>query len=112
MENIRTIYSKVAPPQAMTAAVPAYRWEMFPYCIAVMLLLTAIAIFHVWSRCKVMDLNLQVAETRRQVKDLQQEQTRLKVETASLKTPARIEMLAKGEFGMALPTDQQVVLVK
>jgi hypothetical protein len=29
-----------------------------------------------------------------------------------LKTPARIEMLAKGEFGMALPTDQQVVLVK
>jgi cell division protein FtsL len=43
---------------------------------------------------------------------LQQEQSRMKVEAASLKTPARIEMLAKGELGMALPSDQQVVLVK
>ena len=37
---------------------------------------------------------------------------RLKVEVASLKTPARIEEIAKGQLGMALPTDQQVVLVK
>ena len=111
MENVRTIYSKVAPPQTLVNP-PAYRWDVFPYFIAVLLLLTAIAIFHVWSRCKVIDLNLQIADTRHQMKELQQEQTRLKVEAASLKTPARIEVLAKGEFGMALPTDQQVVLVK
>lgn len=111
MENIRTVYSKVAPPQALATA-PSYRWDVFPYFVMLLLLLTAIAIFHVWSRCKVIDLNLQIAETSRQVKELQQEQTRLKVEAASLKTPARIEVLAKGEFGMALPTDQQVVLVK
>jgi cell division protein FtsL len=105
------MYSKVASPQALATA-PANRWDLFPYCIVVLLLLTAIAIFHVWSRCKVIDMNLQIAETRRQVKELQQEQTRMKVEAASLKTPARIEMLARGELGMALPNDQQVVLVK
>jgi cell division protein FtsL len=105
------MYSKVAPPQAL-ATSSANRWDVFPYCIVVLLLLTAIAIFHVWSRCKVIDMNLQIAENRRQVKELQQEQTRMKVEAASLKTPARIEMLAKGELGMALPNDQQVVLVK
>jgi len=111
MEHVRSVYTKVAPPQAL-ATVPANRWEVFPYCVVVLLLLTVIAIFHVWSRCKVIDLNLQIAESRRQVKELQQEQTRMKVEAASLKTPARIEMLARGELGMALPNDQQVVLVK
>ena len=45
-------------------------------------------------------------------KNEQQEQNRLKLEVASLKTPARIETLAKGELGMALPTEQQVVIVK
>ena len=111
MENVRTTYSKVIAPQALMTA-PAHRWEIFPYCIALLLVLTAIAIFHVWSRCQVIDRNLQIAESRRLEKDLQQEQARMKVEAASLKTPARIEMLAKGELGMALPTDQQVVLVK
>lgn len=111
MENVRTIYSKVAPPQALIQP-PTYRWDVFPYFIALLFLLTAIAIFHVWSRCKVIDLNLQIAETRRQVKELQQEQSRLKVEAASLKTPARIEVLAKGELGMSFPSDQQVVMVK
>ena len=44
--------------------------------------------------------------------DQQQEQGRLKLEVASLKTPARIEAIAKGTLGMSLPTEQQVVVVK
>jgi len=42
----------------------------------------------------------------------QQEKNCLKLEVASLKTPARIETLAMGELGMSLPADQQVVIVK
>jgi cell division protein FtsL len=34
------------------------------------------------------------------------------VEVASLRTPARIEAVATGELGMALPSDQQVILLK
>jgi cell division protein FtsL len=60
----------------------------------------------------VIDLNLKISDSARLLKEEQQENKRLKVEVASLKAPARIETLAKGELGMALPTDQQVVLVK
>jgi cell division protein FtsL len=80
--------------------------------MVVMVLLTIVSIFHVWSRAMVIDLNLQLAELSGQNKEAQQEQNRLKLEVASLKTPARIEALAKGELGMALPSDQQVVIIK
>jgi cell division protein FtsL len=78
----------------------------------IMVLLTLVSVFHVWSRAKVIDINLQFAELSSQFKEAQQEQNRLKLEVASLKTPARVEALAKGELGMALPTDQQVVIIK
>jgi cell division protein FtsL len=77
-----------------------------------MVLLTLVSIFHVWSRVKMIELNLQLADTGSRLKNEQQEQNRLKLEVASMKTPVRIEALAKGELGMALPTEQQVVIVK
>lgn len=111
MADARTAYSKVAAPRKIDA-VYQLRWELFPYLMVVMFLLTIVSIFHVWSRVKVVDLNLQIAETKKVFKELQQENNRLKLEAAALKTPARIETLAKGELGMALPTDQQVIVVK
>jgi cell division protein FtsL len=111
MADARTAYSKVVAPKRLEAAYQL-RWELFPYLMVVMLLLTIVSIFHVWSRVKVVDLNLQIAETKKAFKEQQQENNRLKLEAAALKTPARIEALAKGELGMALPSDQQVIAVK
>lgn len=113
MANTRTAYEKVASPR--TRGVEAYlgqRSELFPHLMVMMVLLTMVSIFHVWSRVKVIDMNLQIAEIAREVKTQEQERDRLKLEVASLKTPARIEALARGELGMALPTQQQVVIVK
>jgi cell division protein FtsL len=113
MADIKTLSNKVAAPRQLDAVdVYARRWDLFPHLMAVMVLLTLVSIFHVWSRVKVIDLNLQLTDVNSQLKEEQQEQNRLKLEVASLKTPARIESLAKGDLGMALPTDQQVVIVK
>jgi cell division protein FtsL len=113
MADIKTMSNKVAAPRQLEAfAVYSRRWDLFPHLMVVMVLLTLVSIFHVWSRAKVIDLNLQWADLSGQIKEVQQEQNRLKLEVASLKTPARIEALAKGELGMALPTDQQVVIIK
>jgi cell division protein FtsL len=71
-----------------------------------------VSVFHVWSRFKLVDLNLQISEASRFLKESEQDQKRLNLEVASLRTPSRIEAIAKGELGMALPTEQQVVLVK
>ena len=113
MADIKTLSNKVAAPKQLDAVeVYSRRWDLFPQLMVVMVLLTLVSIFHVWSRVKVIDLNLQLTDVNSQFKEEQQEQNRLKLEVASLKTPARIEALAKGDLGMALPTDQQVVIVK
>jgi cell division protein FtsL len=111
MAQSKVAYGKVAAP-VRTGAVVRENWISFPYLTGVMVLLTLVSIFHVWSRVEVIDLNLKISECARSMKEEQQENKRLRVEVASLKTPARIEALAKGELGMALPTDQQVVMVK
>ncbi|HTY21441.1 MAG TPA: cell division protein FtsL [Geobacteraceae bacterium] len=113
MADIKTMSNKVAAPrQFNVVSLNARRWEIFPQLIAVMVLLTLVSIFHVWSRVKVIELNLQMMDVGNQLKNEQQEQNRLKLEVASMKTPVRIEALAKGELGMALPKEQQVVIVK
>ncbi|HEY5975337.1 MAG TPA: cell division protein FtsL [Geobacteraceae bacterium] len=111
MANIRIAFPKIADPRRVESAAEQ-RWELFPYLLGVLVLLTLVSIFHVWSRVKVVDMHLQIGELRRELKEQQQEQGRLKLEVASLKNPARIEALAKGELGMSLPTEQQVVMVK
>jgi len=111
MAQSKVAYGKVAAP-VRTGAGTRENWISFPYLTGVMVLMTLVSVFHVWSRVEVIDLNLKITESVRFFKEEQQENKRLKVEVASLKAPARIEALAKGELGMALPTDQQVVLVK
>lgn len=111
MSTAKAAFSKVATPKKIETAV-SQRWDLFPYLITVLALLTLLSLFHVWSRVKVVDLNLRITESNRLLKDLQQEKNMLRLEVASLKNPARIESLAKGELGMALPADQQVIIVK
>jgi cell division protein FtsL len=102
---------KVADPRRFETAAEE-KSDLFVYLIGIIVIVTAVSVFHVWSRVRVMDLNLQVGELRRELKAQEQEQGRLKLEVASLKMPARIETLATGELGMSLPTEQQVVQVK
>jgi len=113
MAQAKTEYGKVAAPRAFGAsALSLQRLDMFKFLMICMFLLTIVAVFHVWSRFKLIDLNLQIAESNRQLKDAEQEQKRLELEVASLRTPSRIESIAKNELGMALPTEQQVIVVK
>jgi len=113
MANVRADYGKVAAPKLRSMnIVLGRRWDLFPYLMVVMVLLTVVSIFHVWSRVKVIDMNLRIAGISREIREQEQEQNRLRLEVASLKTPARIEALAKGTLGMALPTEQQIIVVK
>jgi cell division protein FtsL len=102
---------KVADPRRFDS-VGEDKSDLFIYIIGIIVIVTVVSVFHVWSRVKVMDLNLKVGELRRELKEQEQEQGRLRLEVASLRMPARIETLAKGELGMSLPTEQQVVQVK
>lgn len=113
MAQARVDYGKVAAPRPFSGTqLATNRLDVFRFLMICMVLLTVVSVFHVWSRFKLVDLNLQISESSRQLKEAEQEQKRLNLEAASLRTPARIETIAKNELGMALPTEQQVVLVK
>lgn len=113
MAQARTDYTKVASPQALGGIyVAPHRIDIFKYLMICMIVFTIVSVFHVWSRFKIVDLNLQMSEISHQMNEAEQEQKCLKLEAASLKTPARIEAIAKNELGMALPTEQQIIHVK
>jgi cell division protein FtsL len=113
MAQARTDYGKVIAPRPFGGVeLATNRLDLFKFLMVCMILLTIVSVFHVWSRFKLIDLNLQISEASRQLKEAEQEQKRLKLETVSLRTPARVEIIAKSELGMALPTEQQVILVK
>lgn len=113
MAQARTDYGKVIAPRPISGIeLASHRIDIFKYLMICMVLFTIVSVFHVWSRCKLIDLNLQISESSRLLKEAEQEQKRLKLEAASLKTPARVETIAKGELGMALPNERQLVLVK
>jgi cell division protein FtsL len=110
MANVKAAFTKVAAPRVLE--VTDQRWALYPYLMVVMVLLTLVALFHVWSRVKVIDLNLQISAADSSIREAKQEAGRLRLEVASLKTPARIEEIAKGQLGMALPAEQQIIVVK
>src|SRR5512133_394557 len=113
MAQTRVDYGKVVAPRPFGAAeLVTNRLDIFKFMMICMVLLTVVSVFHVWSRFKLVDLNLQISEASRLLKETEQDQKRLKLEAASLRTPARVETIAKNELGMALPTEQQVIIVK
>ena len=113
MAHARTEYTKVASPRALGGIeISPHRIDIFKYLMVCMVVFTVVSVFHVWSRFKLVDLNLQISEIGKQVTEAGQEQKRLKLEAASLRAPARVEAIAKNELGMALPTEQQIIHVK
>ena len=113
MAHARTEYTKVAAPRILGGIdVVSHRIDIFKYLMVCMIMFTIVSAFHVWSRFKLLDLNMEISEISRQLIEAGQEQKRLRLEAASLKAPARIEAIAKNDLGMALPTDQQVIHVK
>lgn len=112
MGMVKTDNTKLTFPSHLGTDLAPRRMDIVKFLMVCMLLLTVVSIFHVWSRFRLIELNLQIGEASRQLKDLEQEQKQLKLEAESLKTPARIEVIAKRDLGMTVPQDQQVILVK
>jgi len=71
-------------------------------------LLGAVGILHVASRSQVVDAAYRLSALEAETRTLSLANDRLKLELATLKRPARLEALARGQLGMA-PPDASVV---
>lgn len=80
--------------------------------IFVTLVLMAFALVYVWSHIRMTELEYMVAEEMSVKEKLLEEQRKLKVEIATLKSPQRLEAIAKEKLHMAYPTRNQVIILK
>ena len=79
MSQAKSEYGKVAAPRVLGGSeLSLQRLDMFRFLMVCMVLLTIVSVFHVWSRFKLIDLNLEISEISRQLKEAEQEQKRLK----------------------------------
>jgi cell division protein FtsL len=79
--------------------------------IFVTLVLMAVALFYVWSHIHMTELEYMVAAEMSIKEKLLEEQTKLKVEIATLKSPQRLEAIAKEQLQMTYPTRDQVIIL-
>jgi cell division protein FtsL len=75
------------------------------------LVLMAVALVYVWSHIRMTELEYMVAEEMSKKESLLEEQRKLNVEIATLKSPQRIESFAKHKLQMSYPEREQVIVL-
>jgi cell division protein FtsL len=88
---------------------PQLKYSVFLF---VAFVLMAVAVTYVWSHVQMTKLEYQVAEEMTRGEQLLDEQRKLKLEQATLKSPQRIEAIAKGSLSLSYPDKEQVILIK
>ncbi len=80
--------------------------------ILTLLVMVAVALVYVWSHLHNTQLKYRIAEEITLRDNLMEENRRLKVEIATLKSPQRIESIARAKLNLQYPEREQVVLIK
>ena len=75
-------------------------------------ILMVVALLYVWSHIHMTELEYQVAQELNSREQLAEEQAKLKLELATLKSPQRIETIAREKLQMTYPGREQVILLK
>ncbi len=75
-------------------------------------ILLAVALIYVWSHIHMTELEYQIAQELSSREQLAEEQAKLKLELATLKSPQRIETIAREKLQMTYPEREQVILLK
>jgi cell division protein FtsL len=80
--------------------------------ILVTFVMLAVALIYVWSHIHMTELEYQVAQELNSREQLAEEQAKLRLELATLKSPRRIETIARENLQMTYPEREQVILLK
>ena len=80
--------------------------------IFIAIVLMIVLLIYVWSHIHMTELEYQIARELSSREQLTEEQAKLKVELATLKSPQRIETIAREKLQMTYPGREQVILIK
>jgi cell division protein FtsL len=85
------------------SSLPAILLELLP-AVLFCALFVAVGIMHVTSRVLVVDVGYQLSKREQESRDLSRERDRLKLELATLKSPAKLEQLVRERLKMQPPS--------
>ncbi|MBU2055077.1 MAG: cell division protein FtsL [Proteobacteria bacterium] len=74
--------------------------------------LMAVALLYVWSHINMTELEFQIARELSSWEQITEEQMKLKIELATLKSPKRIETIARERLQMTYPEREHVIPLK
>ena len=82
--------------------------ELLPAALAIALL-AAVGVVHVTSRVLVVRVGYELSKLDTEATALTRDNDRLKLELATLKSPARLESIAKSQLGMGPPAASSII---
>lgn len=84
--------------------------KIFPWWS--ILLIVVMATATVWLRLSIVGTSYEIDNTERMIRGLKQEKERVELKVAGLRSPRRLEQLARSRFGLTQPRTDQVIYVK
>ncbi|HLD75084.1 MAG TPA: cell division protein FtsL [Bdellovibrionota bacterium] len=86
--------------------------QKFVPLFMILIFVGAILWFYAWTRVQVVKLHYQIIELARIEAELAKHSNKLRVQLATLKSPSRIEYIAKNQLRLKDPTQEQVIFLK
>jgi len=104
------IHTDVLGQQIVKERTIAWKQE-FKHYVLIVAALVFLSLLFVWSRIEVVKLGYEISYANKVYQNFNKENQRLKVEVASLKSPSRIEEIAKNKLGLIHPTNEQIIII-
>lgn len=77
-----------------------------------LVIVIAALIFYTWSRLEVVRLGYEIFNANSEMRRLDQENKEMILEIATLKSPKRIERIAREELNLLPPRDEQIIILR
>lgn len=80
--------------------------------VFIITIIVMVILFYVWSRLVTINIGYEISSAEFNRKALLKEKEMMSIEIASLKSPDRIEEIAKTELGLVYPSQEQIIRLK
>jgi cell division protein FtsL len=106
MQAVEVLKHTTRPEERASVRIGYSTW------IFIASVLMAVLLLYVWCHIHMTELDYQIAQEMSNRERIMEEQMKLKLELATLRSPKRIETIAREKLQMTYPEQEQVIVLK